>query len=46
MANVFLTGTYHGEKIKEDQSDFRNLMPQFTKDGYEESKELLSTTCR
>ena len=46
MANGFLTGTYHGEKIKEDQSDFRNLMPQFTKDGYEESKELLSTTCR
>ena len=45
MANGFLTGTYHGEKIKEDQSDFRNLMPQFTKDGYEESKELLSTTC-
>lgn len=42
MANGFLTGTYHGEKIKEDKSDFRNLMPQFTKDGYEESKELLS----
>lgn len=42
MANGFLTGTYHGEKIKEDQSDFRNLMPQFTKEGYEKSQELLS----
>lgn len=42
MANGFLTGAYHGEKIKADQSDFRNLMPQFTKEGYEKSKELLS----
>lgn len=42
MANGFLTGAYHGEKIKNDQSDFRNLMPQFTKEGYEKSQELLS----
>lgn len=42
MANGFLTGAYHGEKLKTDQSDFRNLMPQFTKEGYEKSQELLS----
>lgn len=42
MANGFLTGAYHGEKLKEDQSDFRNLMPQFTQEGYEKSQELLS----
>lgn len=42
MANGFLTGNYHGEKIEENQNDFRNLMPQFTKEGFEKSKELLA----
>lgn len=41
MANGFLTGNYHGETLEQKDSDFRNLMPQFTKDGYEKSKEFL-----
>ena len=42
MANGFLSGAYHGEKIDNDQADFRNLMPQFTKEGYEQSQEFLT----
>lgn len=41
MANGFLTGNYHGETLEQKDSDFRNLMPQFTKEGYEKSKEFL-----
>lgn len=42
MANGFLTGSYHGEKLEDDKSDFRLLMPQYTKDGYEANKEFLA----
>ena len=40
MANGFLTGSYD-QNSKFENGDFRNSMPQYTKDGFDSSKALL-----
>ena len=40
MGNGFLTGRYDSNS-KFTETDFRRMMPQYTKEGFEQSKELL-----
>lgn len=41
MANGFLSGQYTPNSTFEQGTDYRSMMPQYTKEGYEKSKELL-----
>lgn len=41
MANGFLTGMYDENSEFAGSSDYRTIMPQYTKDGMEKGKELL-----
>ena len=41
MANGFLTGQYTVDSKFEPDTDFRNKMPQYTKEGFEKAHELL-----
>lgn len=41
MANGFLTGMYDENSKFAGSSDYRTIMPQYTKDGMEKGKELL-----
>lgn len=41
MANGFLTGQYNADSKFEQGVDFRSMMPQYTKDGFEKGHELL-----
>lgn len=42
MANGFLTGAYDRKGKYDSSNDFRAMMPQFTEEGFEESKDLLT----
>lgn len=41
MANGFLTGRYNANTKFEKDVDFRSNMPQYTKEGFERSRELI-----
>lgn len=41
MANGFLSGRYDYNTKFEIGTDYRSFMPQYTKEGYENSRELL-----
>lgn len=41
MANGFLTGQYNADSKFEQGVDFRSMMPQYTKDGFEKGHELM-----
>lgn len=42
MANGFLSGRYNRDSVFEKGTDYRSNMPQYTEEGFEKSRELLT----
>ena len=42
MANGFLSGRYNKDSVFEKGTDYRSDMPQYTKEGFEKSRDLLA----
>ncbi len=42
MANGFLSGRYSRDSVFEKGTDYRGMMPQHTKEGFEKGRELLA----